>query len=337
MLFLKLKYLNCFLTLLIASVFIRVVLAEAEIEVVSRNGKMTLTAKYCDENGENVMKYKAGNNHIEVISPNAFFKCLQVTMIYLGNNEIKEIDENTFKSQEQLIVLYLHCNQITLIPKELLAPLKNLEELFLEGNSLKTLDFLFQSNLVKLTKLDVNDIKLFEFDATQVMKKLPTLELIFFAYNFLTCGTYNKSESIFATGQVIVSDVSYVCASRIPQKCLTDQQLLINVLRKQAEADYFKDHTDAKLKESERKFKEIDQLPTNNTSMMEELHLKFVIVCSILVSFVILSCTAFVFLFLRTRNNRKQKPEVHELQDASKLSTEDYAYYETSLNSGANT
>lgn len=323
MLLLNRTFLNCFTALLLASDIFRTTFAL--IEPVTENGKKILTSRHCDEANEDESEYNAAGKSIEKVDLNAFVNCTQIDAINLSDNKIRELDKKTFESQRKLTKLKLHCNYITFLPNELFAPLKNLMTLSLDENPLKTLEFLYQGNLVHLAFLRVLNIDLLDIDVNKTMTNLPQLKTINFAYNFLNCDTYNKAKEIFNAKNIVVWDFKSECASNKTEKCLANeewevrmwfhkqQQLQMIIKRKQAEADM-------------KTYQTLGKFIITSTILLARLQQICVSYWWILVSLLAVSCAAFFSCFLRTRTCQKKKADVPKFEETSKLSVEDNDY-----------
>lgn len=199
-------------------------------QVITHEGKLTLTSSYCDELGATVSSFSVTFRKIKVVNPDALKHCISVKDIWLSFNEIEILDPNLFKTNVEAEELYLSVNRISYIPKELFLPLKKLRMLYLNLNPIGTLEPVLQSNLNKLEDLAIAQIGLFRLDADKVVMKLPRLKEIAFNHNNFACDTYNQLKADFERKQVKVGEKPYT--EFIGQRCMDNNQWTFKYLMK---------------------------------------------------------------------------------------------------------
>lgn len=178
----------------------------------------TVTSEYCDEIGDEVIKFDRSALQIEDVHPDALRKCTSVEIIVLSHNKIEILDSDIFKTNVKTRMLYLEVNLIKFLPNNIFKPLKNLLHLDLSKNPIATIEPVLQSNLNQLLELIIIQIGLRELDVDEIQQKLPSLNEIRFNHNLLKCEIYNRIKLEFERKSVTVSE--YHFAGSTGDKCL---------------------------------------------------------------------------------------------------------------------
>lgn len=175
--------------------------------ITSSGGQLVLTSGDCGSGAHFDVRHKG----IQVVSQDAFLSCKSATHINLGENNIHDLPENTFRENGKLQELRLHCNKLTFIPKRLLAPLVNLVLLDVCANEYKSFDFVYQHHFPQFKFLSAMYNELTDMDAGRILKSMPKLHNIHFAYNPIECEKYEKIKQDFQARNVVVIESLYGC------------------------------------------------------------------------------------------------------------------------------
>lgn len=174
--------------------------------------------------GENVQKFFAPKNKIEIlpakmfknlrnlknlnleenqifyVSETAFAVNLQLEVVNLNRNKLKFLEPKTFTSNSKLRQLHLNWNQIKNIQPELFAKNVNLEDLKLRGNQLTVIDRNSFTGNVHLNWLDLADNEIFLIQP----KSFKNVNFVDLSLNYcVNEGFYVKSNKIKHMEQLI--------------------------------------------------------------------------------------------------------------------------------------
>lgn len=147
-----------------------------------------------DLNQLRVLTLHSQRRGINKIPSNLLQGLSSMEMFYVGNTNLGHLNPDTFKFSPQLWFLDLSKNALSednSIPAELFHPISGLTKLILSRMQLRSLNFLLNANLSRLSTLKAKGNEIDTINKT-LIQSLPRLEVLDLQKNTFTCDCHNE-------------------------------------------------------------------------------------------------------------------------------------------------
>lgn len=155
----------------------------------------------------------AASNEIEVIDQNAFVACYALKSLNMGDNRIQVLPADLFRNNFQLSSLVLQVNRIGKIADNLFEHNYSLQFLFLGINNLDAFPVSAVKNCKQLTWILLYSNNIFDFNATELIRAVPSLTEVMINGNMMPCSQIREMSGAFREASVL-EDLNFVPRSR---------------------------------------------------------------------------------------------------------------------------